>query len=222
MTLAHQALQQTGTNEGWFSGELLGALIGLAGVLIGWLLALLTDLVRQTRRMRRLRAALLNEMRESRMWLLRNQSNLMEMAQLLRLRATPQVGPMTVPTHIYDTNYAEIAASLGRHERVSYNSIYANIGQLNSFIARLDGGTFDSQHLLSQVVAQCMNIGRTLWMIRTHEEGADVRRGDVEALREIDSAGSTRLELAFQEADQLGEQGIIARWLEDDEGRRFA
>jgi hypothetical protein len=104
----------------------------LVGVVVGWVLAQFTDIMRYWWRKRRLRKALYQEVWDVGRRLGTTRTTCATLIQLLTHKAVGNEIPLPIPTHIFDTHYAEVSVDLSEHERVAFATIFSTIKNLNS------------------------------------------------------------------------------------------
>lgn len=106
--------------------------IALAGVLVGWMLAQGTELLKYLWQRRRLKNALYAEPYDVCKWLDRARLTQETSIQLLTHDALPDELTIPIATHVYDKYFAEISIDLSSGERVAFKSIFAKVNQVNA------------------------------------------------------------------------------------------
>ena len=155
--------------------NILGNLVTLGAVALGWILGETTGWLKSKRKVNNLKNALFEEIKDGLSWLERNQLTLEKIIQLIVLNHYAEEAPVPVPTHIYDTHFPEISVHLTRSERISYNSIYNLIRisqeQVNN-IVRLrincisDGSK--KKEYSETLEAAYRNVSMAIWQIEYH------------------------------------------------------
>ena len=103
----------------------------LALLIIGWVLGLATTAAQKKFRSRSLKKALEHEISDVLGWLQNSKLHLEMMIQLLVVGESASRGPVKIPVHIYQSNFAEVTLKLNKAERGSFHAIYTRIDDLN-------------------------------------------------------------------------------------------
>lgn len=128
------------------SAEIVGVVGTLAGTILGWVLGEVTAFRKERSRAKMLKRALMSELAEMYRWIERGRPIYRQGLQLLILGAVPTTLAIKIPTHIYEEHFAEIAAELTFDERMSLNSIYSLVAQINKDTAQAAGLRHDLLH----------------------------------------------------------------------------
>jgi len=162
------------------------------------------------------------EIAEARRCLCRNKLTLENLVQLACLGQVAEFGPVRIPTHTYDTRFAEDGMHLTEHERMSFNVIYDRVKQLNSKVDKFEqlalDATRDSPTHRSYAVSidtqyrtTCDAIYMIDWHL-SHKDNLEASDSDPALGREgwdlLTKREEDRLGQLAEEARALGPEGL--------------
>jgi hypothetical protein len=196
-------------------------ILALIAVLFGWILGETTSLLKKRWSIRNLKKSLFLEIEDALSWLKRNQITLEYVIQLAVLKEFIDVGPVKVPTHIYDKHFPEISPHLTKSERVSYNSIYNLIHRSYEDMSRLidliraDPGDDEKRRELTGILeAIYHNTSMAIYQIQYHlanKENLDINKVTGEHAKQIDDGITRRLHEICSEAIRIGIEEVKRR-----------
>jgi hypothetical protein len=169
----------------------MGAVVvSLISLVVGWLLAQITGIVRERLKVWRIKKSLLEELQELRSELDRT---LLQFARQLQIHALKGIDihiPLRLSNHIFKNYYKDAVLYLNQAQRISLQMIHSHIEELNNEIVEF--GTLTKRiHEKAQiqgvaavaveegelwgktVVAQFMHAAEVLWHIRYHLSNAN-------------------------------------------------
>ncbi len=166
------------------------AVVSLTSLVVGWLLAQITGLVRERLKVRRIKKSLLEELKELQSELDRI---LLQFARQLQIHALKGIDihvPLRLSNHIFRNYYKDAVLYLNQAQRISLQMIHSHIEELNNEIvefraltkrihekAQIQGmsalAVEEGEYWGKTVVAQFMHAAEVLWHVRYHLSNAD-------------------------------------------------
>ncbi|OZB36239.1 MAG: hypothetical protein B7X44_06845 [Halothiobacillus sp. 15-55-196] len=160
-------------------------LIGLASVVVGWILAQFTSVAKDRLYARKIRKALLEELSELKSELDRTVMILSRQLQIHGLEGIDNVAPVPISNHIFSNYYKDAVLTLNKEQRISYQLINTLIGTLNDSLSNhkehtesLQSQTMrvgkesltksDYRHWGEGVISLYEQANSTQWYIRYH------------------------------------------------------
>ena len=160
-------------------------ILPLAGVIVGWLLAQVSGIVKELWNRRRVRKCLLEELEELQLQL---DQSLLKYARQLQIHALHGIDhhlSLGLSNHIFQNHYKEAVLSLNQAQRISYQMIHSHVDQVNIGIVRqgeitrslqekalLEGNASisaqEGEMWGRSVIAGFRNAAVALWHIRHH------------------------------------------------------
>ncbi len=104
--------------------EVVSNLVTLLAVCLGWVLGVITSLIKSFFNKRKLKAAIELELQDGAAWVGRNLLTLEHMIALTTIRVLPNFGVVPVPTHLFDKYYVDVSIDFTSSQRISLNSIH--------------------------------------------------------------------------------------------------
>jgi hypothetical protein len=208
------------TKSSVFDKDNVTNIVTLLAVVVGAALGVGIDFIRKKLEIRRVKLAIVQELEDSRAWLLRNKLTVEHLIQLSVLKQELNQCPVPVPTQIYANNYASVAIYFNKHERVSINAIHNLIqyadkqsGQLEQLIQEsLSNKADEKRDEKTRVLLAGLhsNINLAIIHISNHiayKKDLNVMGlgGNLEA---IDKDEKVRIQELVAEARQLGSDGL--------------
>jgi hypothetical protein len=202
--------------------SLLKHLVTLAAIVFGWFLGETTSWFKKRWSIRNLRKSLLLEIEDALDWLKRNQLTIEHIIQLTVLGELIDLGPIKVPTHIYDNYFHEISTHLTRSERVSYNSIYQHIHlsykdstRLVELIRSLPFDNNKRKEVAGILDAMYHNVSMAITQIQYHlanRKHLDVSKVSSEQAKQMEDAITAKLHDICSQARQIGLEEVKRRY----------
>jgi hypothetical protein len=163
------------------------AIIPLASVFVGWLLAQLTGIVRDRLRERKIRKCLIEELRDLLRELQRAKMTYARALQLVGLKGIGHGVPSRLNNHIFKNYYKDAVLSLNSDQRISFQMIDALVDAANDGIEEVgklgvelhtkdtlgnSGGLTDKDGEIwaSKIKTEYTNLACLEWQVRFHLE----------------------------------------------------
>jgi RNAse (barnase) inhibitor barstar len=197
-------------------------LISLASILFGWVLAELTYFTKEKVKARRLKKALLEEIKDCFGYLQRAKLCLEECIQLAYFKKLSDSIPTKCPTQIFKRYFTDIYVYLKQAERVSFNSIYqllevihAQYDKIEALYPACQKDLTKLSDMNSLIEATYSNILNTLTIIRFHLDNSkklDLNFWDETRSQQFQNEINKKIIALLDEAKEEGLEKIIRKY----------